>query len=237
MTARHVLANVAPAVLARLLGEPPPDAGARGRAAEGQHAALAAAAAAGPVGRPARGVRRDLPRQRVRYASSSAPTRRPRRGARPRARARARSTATRSPTRRSSAPSCGTPGAQTLTLLRAAHAGAAVRAPTTTAGRRRRSRRRCASLDSVLAEPIEDCLCATPTASRAWRPAPRSTSRHELALPGGNIFHRDLRGRSPRTRPRPGTWGVETEHPPSCSAARARGAAAASAASPGTTPR
>ena len=43
-TAGHVLANVAPAVLARLLGEPAPEPRARGRPAQAQHAAAAAAA-------------------------------------------------------------------------------------------------------------------------------------------------------------------------------------------------
>ena len=74
VTARHVLSNVAPAVLARLLGEPEPDPRARGRAAEAQPAAQAAAAAARPVDRPARGVRGDLPRQRVRDPARASPT-------------------------------------------------------------------------------------------------------------------------------------------------------------------
>ena len=38
------------------------------------------------------------------------------------------------------------------------------------------------SLNSVLAEPIEDCL-ATPRASRAWRRAPRSSSRTSWPCP------------------------------------------------------
>ena len=78
-------------------------AGARGRAAEGQHAAVAAAAAARRARRPARGVRRDLPHQRD--ASPSCRTRTPRL---PQARcptwSRARSTATPSRTARSSGP-------------------------------------------------------------------------------------------------------------------------------------
>ena len=65
----HVLANVAPAVLARLLGEPAPAPAARGRAAEGEHAAGAAAAPARRGGRSARGVRRHVPRQRERERS------------------------------------------------------------------------------------------------------------------------------------------------------------------------
>ncbi len=46
-------------------------------------------------------------------------------------------------------------------------------------------------LDEHLAEPIRDCLAATPTARRAWRPTPADLER-DLAMPGGNIFHGDL---------------------------------------------
>ena len=48
------------------------------------------------------------------------------------------------------------------------------------------------SIDSVLAEPIEDCLARDEPARRASRYAARSTSRPTWALPGGHIFHRDL---------------------------------------------
>ena len=58
--------------------------------------------------------------------------------------------------------------------------------------RPRRSISTLASLNCVLAEPIEDCLWSRPRASRAWRRARRSSSRPSSRLPGGNIFHRDL---------------------------------------------
>ena len=104
----HVLANVAPAVLDRLRGRAPSGDGARGRAAEGQPAARAPAAAARLRRRPGRRLRRHLPRQRGLRASSSAPARRPRPARCPTS-CRARSTATRSPIRASSGPSCRPP--------------------------------------------------------------------------------------------------------------------------------
>ena len=82
---------------------------ARGRPAQAQPAAQAAAAAARSVGRPVRGVRGDLPRQRVRD-----PARGRLRAGPPRASCRswrrARSTATRSPIPRSSGRSCARRG-------------------------------------------------------------------------------------------------------------------------------
>ena len=68
--ARRVLANVAPAVLARLLGEPRARRSRpRGRAAQAQHALEAAPEAARSVRGPARGVRGDVSCQRVRHAA------------------------------------------------------------------------------------------------------------------------------------------------------------------------
>ena len=48
------------------------------------------------------------------------------------------------------------------------------------------------SLDAVLAEPIEDCLWRTPTASPCIEARTPLDLERELGLPGGNIFHRDL---------------------------------------------
>ena len=67
------------------------------------------------------------------------------------------------------------------------------------------------SLDSVLAEPILDCV---------WRDAhgrPCVEARTpldleaELGLPGGNIFHRDLAWPFAESDEEVGTWGVETD--------------------------
>ena len=104
-------------------------------------------------------------------------------------------------------------GVQTLTLFALPHAGAAVRRATTTRRRTWRvqpdarvARTRCSPSRSRTA------CCARPTASRASRRARRSELERELALPGGNIFHRDLqwpfaeddaRGRALGRRDRP----------------------------------
>lgn len=70
-----------------------------------------------------------------------------------------------------------------------------------------------ASLDSVLAEPIEDCLWR----DGDGRPCVEARSpldlEAELGLPGGNIFHRDLAWPFAETAHEVGTWGVETDHP------------------------
>jgi phytoene dehydrogenase-like protein len=61
------------------------------------------------------------------------------------------------------------------------------------------------SLNSVLAEPIEDCLLGlealTPPEVEA-----------ELGMPGGHIFHRDLAWPFAESEQEVGRWGVETEH-------------------------
>jgi len=61
------------------------------------------------------------------------------------------------------------------------------------------------SLNSVLAEPIEDCLLGL----EALTPPEIET---ELGMPGGHIFHRDLAWPFAETDDEVGAWGVETEH-------------------------
>jgi phytoene dehydrogenase-like protein len=64
-----------------------------------------------------------------------------------------------------------------------------------------------ASMNRVLAEPIEDCLLRAPDGSLCLEARTPVDLENEAGLPGGHIFHRDLswpygeRGR----------WGVETE--------------------------
>ena len=77
-------------------------------------------------------------------------------------------------------------------------------------------RRALASLDAVLAEPIEDCL-ATDAEGRPCLEAkiPQDVER-DLAMPGGHIFHGDLEWPWSPNRARLETpaqqWGVQTEH-------------------------
>ena len=62
------------------------------------------------------------------------------------------------------------------------------------------------SLNSVLAEPIEDCLLAL----EALTPPELEA---ELGMPGGHIFHRDLAWPFAESDFEVGRWGAETEHP------------------------
>ena len=98
-------------------------------------------------------------------------------------------------------------GAQTLTvfalhmparLFRADPAGALAEAKVAV----------LASLDSVLAEPIEECLLE-PDCIEVMGPLEIET---ELGMPGGHIFHGDLQWPFAETASDVGRWGVETEH-------------------------
>jgi phytoene dehydrogenase-like protein len=69
------------------------------------------------------------------------------------------------------------------------------------------------SLDSVLAEPLEDCLWRTPDGEPCLEARTPVELEAELAMPGGNIFHRDLAWPFAEDEADVGTWGVETAHP------------------------
>jgi phytoene dehydrogenase-like protein len=103
-------------------------------------------------------------------------------------------------------------GAHTLTcfglhmparLFRADPAGAKQRAVAAT----------LRSLDSVLAEPLADCLYRTPEGEPCLEARTPVELEAELAMPGGNIFHRDLSWPFAQDESGVGTWGVETNHP------------------------
>jgi phytoene dehydrogenase-like protein len=69
------------------------------------------------------------------------------------------------------------------------------------------------SLDSVLAEPLEDCLWRTPDGEPCLEARTPVELEAELAMPGGNIFHRDLAWPFAEDDSQIGTWGVETHFP------------------------
>ena len=103
-------------------------------------------------------------------------------------------------------------GAQTLTCF-ALHLPTRLFTADPDGARERALAATLASLDSVLAEPVLDCV---------WRDAdgrPCVEARSpldleaELGLPGGNIFHRDLTWPFAETEAEVGTWGVETDDP------------------------
>jgi len=69
------------------------------------------------------------------------------------------------------------------------------------------------SLESVLAEPLDDVLWRTPDGAPCLEVRTPVDLERELGLPGGNIFHRDLSWPFAETDAEAGTWGVETDHP------------------------
>jgi phytoene dehydrogenase-like protein len=69
------------------------------------------------------------------------------------------------------------------------------------------------SLDSVLAEPVEDCLWRTPDGEPCLEARTPPELEAELGLPGGNIFHRELAWPYAERDGEAGGWGVETAHP------------------------
>jgi phytoene dehydrogenase-like protein len=68
------------------------------------------------------------------------------------------------------------------------------------------------SLDSVLGEPLEDCLWRTPDGETCLEARTPVELEAELGLPGGNIFHRDLAWPYAEQEAQAGSWGVETGH-------------------------
>jgi len=69
------------------------------------------------------------------------------------------------------------------------------------------------SLDSVLAEPLEDCLLAGPAGELCIEARTPLDIERELRMPGGHIFHRDLAWPYAEHEHEVGAWGVETAHP------------------------
>jgi phytoene dehydrogenase-like protein len=68
-----------------------------------------------------------------------------------------------------------------------------------------------ASIDAVLAEPIEDCLLRTPDGAPCLEVHTPLDLEAELGLPAGHIFHRDLTWPFASDDRDVGRWGVETD--------------------------
>jgi len=69
------------------------------------------------------------------------------------------------------------------------------------------------SLDSVLAEPVRDCLVTSPLGEPCVEARTPVDIEAELEMPGGNIFHRPLQWPWAEDEDERWTWGVRTEHP------------------------
>ena len=103
-------------------------------------------------------------------------------------------------------------GAQTLTCF-ALHLPTRLFAADNDGARERALEATLASLDSVLAEPVLDCVWRDPEGRPCIEARTPLDLEAELGLPGGNIFHRDLSWPFAETEAEVGTWGVETDDP------------------------
>ncbi|HWV86919.1 MAG TPA: FAD-dependent oxidoreductase [Capillimicrobium sp.] len=102
-------------------------------------------------------------------------------------------------------------GAQTLTLF-GLHMPARLFAADHDAAKRDAVAATLRSLNAVLAEPIEDCLWTDADGAPCLEARTPQELEAELGLPGGHIFHRDLRWPFADDEATVGTWGVETHH-------------------------
>jgi phytoene dehydrogenase-like protein len=68
------------------------------------------------------------------------------------------------------------------------------------------------SLNTVLAEPIQDVIMRDSNGDLCLEARTPLDLEEDLALPGGNIFHRSLQWPWAQTEAEVGTWGVETSH-------------------------
>jgi phytoene dehydrogenase-like protein len=203
---RHLLANVAPAVLARLLGDRDP-----GPAPEGSQLKLNM-------------VLTRLPRLRagtVPAGVAFAGTFHVNESYSQLGAAHAQAAAGRIPTvvpleaychsltdRSILSPTLAAAGAQTLTVF-ALHMPA--RLFTGGDAKQRAVDAALASLNSVLAEPIQDCLMLDADGQPCLEARTPPELEAELGLPGGHIFHRALSWPFAERPEQVGSWGVETE--------------------------
>jgi phytoene dehydrogenase-like protein len=69
------------------------------------------------------------------------------------------------------------------------------------------------AVNSVLAEPLEECLWADADGRPCVEAVTPVDLEIQLGMPGGHIFHRDLSWPYAETEDEVGAWGVETTHP------------------------
>jgi phytoene dehydrogenase-like protein len=104
-------------------------------------------------------------------------------------------------------------GAQTLTLFGLHMPARLFRGGSAAAAKATAVHATLRSVDSVLAEPLEDCLWRAPDGTPCLEAVTPPELEASLAMPGGHIFHRDLSWPFAESVEELGTWGVETEHP------------------------
>ncbi|MFE8977641.1 phytoene desaturase family protein [Streptomyces cyaneofuscatus] len=103
-------------------------------------------------------------------------------------------------------------GYQTLTMF-GLHAPARLFVEDNAAARDALVKASLAELDSVLDEPIEDCLAFDDEGRPCIEDRTPLDLENELRLPGGNIFHRSLAFPYVDEAAATGRWGVETAYP------------------------
>jgi phytoene dehydrogenase-like protein len=205
--ARHVLANVAPSVLAGLIGDPPPET-----APEGSQLKLNL-------------LLSRLPRVRdptVTPAEAFAGTFHVNEGHEQLQQAHAEAAGGRIPALPPCEAYCHSltdpsilgpelrgSGAHTLTVF-VLHMPARLFGGDHQAAKRAAVQATLRSLDSVLAEPIEDCLATDQDGRPCLEAHTPIELEAELGLPGGHIFHGDLAWPFAESESEVGRWGVET---------------------------
>jgi phytoene dehydrogenase-like protein len=102
--------------------------------------------------------------------------------------------------------------AQTLTLF-GLHMPARLFADAPAARKREAVAATLRSVDSVLAEPLEDCLLRDADGNPCLEALTPLELELELGMPGGHIFHGDLAWPFAERDEDVGRWGVETAHP------------------------
>jgi phytoene dehydrogenase-like protein len=107
-------------------------------------------------------------------------------------------------------PSLRAAGAHTLTVF-ALHMPARLFAADPARTRAQALEATLRSLDSVLAEPIEDRLLRDRDGQPCVEARTPLDLEDELRMPGGHIFHRDLQWPFAESAEEVGRWGVETE--------------------------
>ncbi|MFC5187481.1 phytoene desaturase family protein [Actinomadura harenae] len=103
-------------------------------------------------------------------------------------------------------------GAHTLTLF-GLHMPARLFRAAPDGARDQALRATFASLNTVLAEPIEDCLLHRPDGTPCVEAKSPVDLETDAGLPGGHIFHHDLTWPFAEDPADQGRWGVETDHP------------------------
>jgi phytoene dehydrogenase-like protein len=109
-------------------------------------------------------------------------------------------------------PTLASTEAQTITLF-GLHMPARLFRADPDGARERALRATLASLNTVLAEPVEDVLALDADGAPCLEVRTPVDLEGDVGLPGGHIFHRDLSWPFAESDADAGRWGVETSHP------------------------